>query len=86
MIDPKDKELVKARGMVAPQYFNERTGEWEYIRGVDGAMYYIDEHRAKQFYRKKGEAKPTEAQDGDVVLEVDTGNVFVYYKKEWWEI
>lgn len=83
---PGNKDLVRANGVVAPQYFDERTGEWEYIQGDGGAMYYVDRDKSKQFYRKSSESFPTNAKTGDVTLYVDSGDIYVFYGKEWWLI
>jgi len=83
---PGQKDLVRANGVIAPQYFDERTERWEYIQGDGGAMYYIDKDRSKQFFSKSEYGYPENARKGDVVLFVDTGKVYVYYSSEWWEL
>jgi len=35
------------------------------------------------YYRLSTEPQPTEANDGDELIIVDTGAVFIYYAGEW---
>lgn len=78
-----NKSLVKANGVIAPQHYDVRTQEWNYVTGEDGAIHFKDMSKSKQFYRLKGEAFPATALDGDVTLIIDTGEVYIYYKKNW---
>lgn len=79
MANPGSKPLVRSDGVVAPQYFNERTERWEYITGRDGAMHYTDEFRSKQFFKYDNEPFPTnQALKGDVILVMDTSEILVY--------
>jgi len=83
MANPGNLPLKKADGVIAPQLFDERKGEWTYATGTDGAIHFADKSKSKQFYRLKGESFPATALDGDVTLIIDTGEVYVFYKKNW---
>lgn len=78
-----NKSLVKANGVIAPQLYDTRKKEWDYVTGTDGAIHFADKSRSKQFYRMTGEAFPSLAEDGDVTLIINTGKVYVYYKNKW---
>lgn len=78
-----NKTLVKANGVIAPQLYDTRKGEWDFVTGEDGAIHFKDMSKSKQFYRMSGEAMPATALEGDVTLIIDTGEVYVYYKNKW---
>lgn len=40
-----DKELLRAKGIPAPQYYNEKTDRFEVITGRDGANAFIEKGR-----------------------------------------
>ncbi|MET3658175.1 hypothetical protein [Sporosarcina psychrophila] len=45
-----DSEMVRAKGIPAPQYFNEKTGRFEPITGRNGANAFIEKGRVVKDY------------------------------------
>lgn len=37
----EDRELARANGLIAPQYFNKDTDRYDILEGRDGAAFYV---------------------------------------------
>lgn len=84
MADVSNKHLVKTVDGIAPQYYDERTEQFEVQKGRDGALYFVDSYRAREHFGYSDEAKPvTNVKKGDSYFEFDTGDIYLFDGTVW---